>query len=143
MSQFNPACPRCMAQLKAMPLDAQVRIYTTEDWDAGAMAFIPRIMNQEQAVAAELLASAIGRYWRAYGTDCMGARLNSLLLILRDNAKRERVTRRILQARADINARARTEYERGDIAAAHEIEAEPTPDYPGDLRDEAWMRAAR
>lgn len=140
---MNPACPRCVAQHKAMPLDAQVRILLGEDWDADAATFIPRVMNQEQAVAAELLASAIGRYWRTYGTDCMGARLRSLLLVLRDNAKRERITRRILQARADINARARGHYERGDIAAAYAIETEPTPDYAGDGLDAAWMRAAR
>lgn len=140
---MNPACPRCTAQHKAMPLDAQVRILLVEDWSPDDMAFIPRAMNQEQAVAAELFITAVGRYWRAFGTDCMGGRLRSLLLILRDNAKRERITRRILQARADINAHARARYERGDTAGAHIIEAEPTPDYPGDVRDAAWMKAAR
>lgn len=140
---MNPACPHCIAQHKAMPLDAQIRILTTEDFDPTAMAFIPRAMNQAQAVAAELLSSAIGRYWRAFGTDCMGARLNSLLLILRDNSKRRRITERQLRARSSINALARERYEHGDIAAADEIESEPTPAYPGDDQDAAWMEAAR
>jgi hypothetical protein len=139
----DAACPRCIAQHKAMPLEAQVRILTTDDWSPETFAFIPRPMNQEQAVAAELLTSAIGRYWRAFGVECLGARLNCLLMILREQAKRMRINRRILQARAEINARARAQYQRGDIAAAHEIEDEPTPDYPGDIRDAEWMRAAR
>jgi hypothetical protein len=136
------ACARCIAQHKAMPLDQQIRIITTEDWSPGNHAFIPRPMNQEQAVAAELLTSAIGRYWRAFGVECLGARLNCLLLVLRDRAKRMRITARILRARAEINARARTCYERGDIAAAQAIEVEPTPDYPGATQDAAWMRSA-
>lgn len=140
---MNPACPRCIAQHKAMPLEHQMRMLTTEDWSPETFAFIPRAMNQEQAVAAELLTVGIGRYWRAFGTDCMGARIGALLLVLRDNAKRERITRRILQARADINARARQAYERGDIAGAGIIEAEPTPHYPGIDRDAAWMEAWR
>lgn len=140
---IEAACPRCVAQQKAMPLEAQMRIITTEDWSPETLAFIPRAMNQEQAVAAELLTSAIGRYWRVFGVECLGARLNCLLLILRDRAKRMRINARILKARADINWRARACYERGDHAAAHEIEAEPTPEYPGDAKDAEWMRAAR
>ena len=139
----DAACPRCIAQQKAMPLDAQIRILTTEDWSPEILAFVPRPMNQEQAVAAELLTSAIGRYWRSFGVECLGARLNCLLMILRDQAKRMRITTRVLRARTDINARARACYERCDIAAANEIEAEPTPEYPGDARDAEWMRAAR
>lgn len=143
MSPSSYSCPRCVAQQKAMPLEHQVRIFTTEDWSPEAYAFIPRPMNQEQAVAAELLIFAVGRYWRAFGVECLGARLNCLLLILRDRAKHMRINARILEARAEINARARTCYERGDIAAAYAIEAEPTPEYPGDVRDAEWMRAAR
>jgi hypothetical protein len=126
-----------------MPLEHQIRIFTTEDWSAEVCDFIPRPMNQEQAVAAELLTSAIGCYWRVFGVECLGSRLKCLLLTLRHEAKRIRITARVLRARADINARARTCYERGDIAAAHAIEAEPTPDYPGDARDAEWLRAAR
>lgn len=143
MSSPSLSCSRCVAQQKAMPVEHQVRIFTTEDWSAEACAFIPRPMNQEQAVAAELLTSAIGRYWRSFGVECLGARLNCLLMILRDQAKRMRITARVLRARADINARARARYECGDHAAAHQIEAEPTPEYPGDASDSEWMRAAR
>lgn len=142
MSPSSYSCPRCVAQQTAMPREQQIRILTTEDWSPETLAFIPRPMNQEQAVAAELLTAAIGSYWRAFGIECLGARLNCLLLILRDQAKRMRINTRILKARADINARARACYQRGDIAAAHAIEAEPTPEYPGDARDAEWMRAA-
>jgi hypothetical protein len=104
------------------------------------MAFIARPMNQEQAVAAELITSAICRYCHAFGVECTGARLKSLLLILRDRAKRMRITQRILEARSEINARARQCYDRGDNEAAHAIEAEPTPDYVGRDRDSAWLQ---
>jgi hypothetical protein len=137
----DAACPRCIAQHKAMPLEHQVRIITTEDWSPETLAFIPRPMNQEQAVAAELLTSAIGRYWRAFGVECLGARLNCLLLILRDRAKHMRITARILCARADINARARAAWQRGDTDAMRAIEAEPTPPYAGDGQDAQWLAA--
>lgn len=141
---FNgDACPRCMAQHKAMPLEAQLRVFTTEGWAPETLAFTPRAMNQEQAVAAELLTAAIWRYWKAFGVECLGARLNCLLLVLRDRAKRMRINQRILRARADINARARAAWERGDTDAMRAIEGEPTPDYPGADRDAAWMEAAR
>ena len=65
------------------------------------------------------------------------------ILILRDRAKRMRITQRILEARSEINARARECYDRGDHEAAHAIEAEPTPPYEWQDRDNAWMEASR
>ena len=143
MSAVRSTCPRCRTQQAALPLEAQIRILTTEDWNVEDMAFIPRPMSQEQAVAAELLISAIGRYWHAFGVECTGARLKSLLLILRDRAKRMRITQRILDARADINARARECYDRGDHQAAYAIQTEPTPPYAWQDRDTAWLEASR
>jgi hypothetical protein len=143
MSAARSTCPRCSARQAALPLEAQIRILTTEDWDIEQMAFVPRPMSQEQAVSAELLTAAIGRYWHAFGVECTGARLKSLLLILRDRAKRMRITQRILEARSEINARARECYDRGDHEAAHAIEAEPTPPYEWQDRDNAWMEASR
>lgn len=133
-------CPHCRAREAVVPIEAQLRILATEDWSPETLAFIPRAMTQQQAVAAEMLTTALASYWRAYGVAVTGARLNSLILVLRDMAKRERIMGRILAAREDINARARACYERGDRAGASAIEAEPTPDYPQRAADEAWLR---
>lgn len=135
-------CPHCRAREAVFPVEAQLRILATEDWSPETLAFIPRAMTQQQAVAAEMLTTALAGYWRAYGVAVTGTRLNSFILVLRDMAKRERIMGRILAARADINARARACYERGDRAAAQAIEAEATPDYPEKTRDEAWLREA-
>lgn len=134
-----PACLRCQAIDAAIPTEAQLRILTTEDWDPKVLAFLPRAMNQEQAVASEILAAAIGGFARAYGPEIAGARLSAVLDSLRVQIIRHRITLRILKAREPINARARIQYERCDYAAAHAIEAEPTPDYPGKARDDAWL----
>lgn len=132
-------CLECWARRQMLPPETLARITMTEDWAPEDMAFEPRPMTQEQAVAAELMTAAIGRYWKAFGVDLTGARLNALLLVLRERAKATRANARILQARAGINARARQAFGRGDTDAMRAIEAEPTPDYPGKARDDAWL----
>lgn len=122
-------CLECWSRRQMLPPENVARVTMTEDWSPEDMAFEPRPMTQEQAVAAELMTAAIGRYWKAFGVDLTGARLNALLLILRERAKATRANARILQARADINARARQAFGRGDTDAMRAIEAEPTPDY--------------
>ena len=136
-------CLECWARRQMLPPETLARITMTEDWSPEDMAFEPRPMTQEQAVAAELMTAAIGRYWKAFGVDLTGARLNALLLVLRDRAKAARVNARILQARAGINARARQAFGRGDTDAMRAIEAEPTPDYPGKERDDAALGIAQ
>lgn len=132
-------CLECWSRRQMLPPEALARITMTEDWALEDMAFEPRPMTQEQAVAAELMTAAIGRYWKAFGVDLTGARLNALLLVLRERAKATRANARILQARAGINARARQAFGRGDTDAMRAIEAEPTPDYPGKARDDAAL----
>jgi hypothetical protein len=132
-------CQRCQAIDDAVPTEAQLKILATEDWDPKRLAFIPRAMTQEQAVAAELLTAAMGRFARAYGPEIAGARLSAMLDSLRDNVIAYRITQRTLAARADINARARKAWEAGDVRKARTIEDEPTPDYPGKDADDAWM----
>lgn len=139
-SEHARSCLRCQAQEACIPTEAQLKIFATEDWSPETLAFMPRPMNLEQAVAAEMLTAALARYWRAFGVEVTGSRLNSFLLVLRDLAKRMRITRRRLDARDDINARARAAWERGDTDAMRAIEAEPTPDYPQRAADEAWLR---
>lgn len=136
-------CPHCRAREMAIPPEAALKILITEDWKNDSLAFEARPMNQEQAVAAALMANAVGHYWRAFGVELLGARLNALLLVVRERAKHMRISGRIIAARADINARAREAWERGDTKAVRAIEAEPTPDYPGRERDEAWLQGAR
>lgn len=136
-------CLECWARRQMLPPETLARITMTEDWSPEDMAFEPRPMTQEQAVAAELMTAAIGRYWKAFGVDLTGARLNALLLVLRDRAKATRANARILQARAGINARARQAFGRGDTDAMRAIEAEPTPDYPGKERDDAALGIAQ
>jgi hypothetical protein len=141
-AEIAAQCPRCRPQQLTQPSDLDLHILVSEGWSPETVAFVPLPMNQEQAVAAELLTSAIGRYWRAFGVECLGARLNCLLLILREQAKRMRTNMRILRARADINARARAAWQRGDTDAMQTIEAEPTPRYPGIDRDMDWLHNA-
>jgi hypothetical protein len=137
---FTPhVCLRCQSINAAIPTEAQLRIMATEDYDPKIIAFLPRAMTQEQAVASEMLIAAIGGFTRAYGPEIAGARLSAVLDSLRVQIIRHRITLRILKAREPINARARIQYARCDYAAAHAIEAEPTPDYPGKARDDAWL----
>lgn len=133
-------CPDCWAREQSPPPEALIHATMREDWAPEEMAFLPRPMTQDQAVAAELMTAAIGRYWKAFGVELTGARLNALLIVLRERARATRINARILKARSDINARARQAYGRGDTDAMRAIEAEPTPDYPGKAQDDAWLR---
>lgn len=142
-SHHPHTCLRCAAQEACIPTEAQLKIFATEDWSPETLAFTPRVMNQEQAVAAEMLTVALARYWRAFGVEVTGARLNSFILMLRDVAKRMRITRRVLDARGDINARARAAWEKGNTDAVRAIEAEPTPAYPQKAADERWLEESR
>lgn len=135
-------CLRCKARDASLPPEALLRALIEEDWDATREDFTPRAMDQDQAVAVALLDNALGKYIRAFGVDIAGARLNRLLMVLRHQARLARATARILEARSDINSRARDRYERGDIGGAHAIEAEATPDYPGKARDEKLVGVA-
>lgn len=141
-SQFHTPrteCDRCRAHDSAMPSAALLRALVSEDWSPADGEFYPRAMNQEQAVAIELLTPALGRFIAAFGVETAGARLNACLTVLRGQARRYRATQRLLEARADINARARERFERADRAGAEAIEAEPTPDYPQRERDQKLM----
>lgn len=140
-SQRQTACLHCKARRDAAPAEAQIRILANEDWIAEAGEFVPRAMTQEQAVASELLTSALGRFVSAYGVDIAGARLGALVSVLRAQAKRQKITERVLRARSEINRRARLAWELGDSDGAMEIQGEPTPDYPGKARDDAWLRS--
>ncbi len=133
-------CLECWAREQAMPHEAQLRVLANEDWIAEAGAFVPRAMTQDQAVSSEMLTAALGRFIGAYGVDLAGARLAAMLGVLRAQAKRQKIMARILAAREPINARARQAWGRGDTDAMRAIEAEPTPDYPGKARDDAWLR---
>lgn len=132
-------CLECWVREQAAPPEAQMRILAREDWLSETAAFIPRAMNQDQAVAAEMLTAALTRYVRAFGVSMAAPRIATMLMVLREQATRQMIMARILEARKAINARARACYARGDIGGAHEIEAEPTPDYPGKDRDDAWL----
>jgi len=133
-------CLACWAREQAAPLEAQLRILTHEDWEAETAAFVPRAMTQDQAVAAEMLTAALGRFIRAFGVNMAAPRIASMLMVLRHQAKWQKITSRILAARASINRRARAAWERGDTDAMRAIQDEPTPDYPGKARDDAWLR---
>lgn len=133
-------CITCWVREQAVPPEGQLRILVREDWLAETAAFVPRVMTREQGVAAELLTMALDRFVDAYGVDVAAPRIASILMVLRLQAKRQKVMARILTARAEINQRARQAWQRGGEAAARAIEAEPTPDYPGKARDDAWLK---
>ena len=133
-------CITCWAREQAVPPEGQLRILVREDWLAETAAFVPRVMTREQGVAAELLTMALDRFVDAYGVDIAAPRIASILMVLRLQAKRQMITARILAARADINRRARGAWDRGDTNAMREIEAEPTPDYPGKAKDDEWLK---
>lgn len=137
------SCERCKSIDDAVPTEAQLELLVSSDLNIEDLAFVPRAMSTEQAVASALLASALSKFARAYGVEVTGARLQSALGWLRVESRIFRIHNRIQEARADINARARAAWERGGEAAAREIEAEPTPDYPGKDRDDAWLAGGR
>lgn len=136
-------CPQCKAREACLPDQALLRALISEDWDATKEDFVPKAMNQDQAVAVALLDNALGKFITAFGVDVAGARFNRVLMTLRHQARLSRAMGRILEARSEINSRARDHYERGDIAGAHAIEAEATPDYEGKARDEQLMGVGR
>jgi hypothetical protein len=136
-------CLHCMAREQVMPPEAQIRVLVHEDWVAEVGAFEPRPMTQDQAVAAEMLTTALNRFIGVYGVDIAAPRIASTLGVLRLQAKRQMITNRIIAARAPINRRARAAWERGDTDAMRAIEAEPTPDYPGKALDDAWLGEAQ
>lgn len=133
-------CLTCWSREQAAPPEAQLRMLTHEDWCAEVGAFLPRAMNQNQAVASEMLTTALARFVHVYGVDIAAPRIATALIVLRLEAKRQKINSRILAAREPINARARAAWQRGGEAAARAIEAEPTPDYPGKASDDAWLR---
>ena len=133
------ACLRCKAMEAVLPPRELLLALTSADWSPADSAFLPRQNTLEQSVASELLVHAIGHYTRAYGVEVAGGRLRAILDDLRARARSLRISRRILDARADINARARMAWERGDTDAMRAIEDEPTPDYPGKAQDDAWL----
>ncbi len=137
------ACPRCKAQRDAVPPEAALRIIATEDWSEEAQTFVVRSMNQEQAVAAEMLTVALHKYWSAFGTPVTGARLTSFIQAVRFCAKNTVVQGRVMKARARIIARGRERELCGDMEGAERIYAEPTPDYPQKAADEAWLTRNR
>jgi len=132
-------CPHCAAREACVPIEAKLRLLLTEDFNVERGDFAPRTMNQEQAVAAELMTAAVARYWKAFGVELTGARITHLRNMLWLQAKQARITGRVLAARSAINARARLAYEVGDHDRAHQIEAEPTPDYEGRAADERFL----
>jgi len=135
-------CPHCAAREACVPIEAKLRLLLTEDFNVEREDFTPRAMTQEQAVAAELMTAAIARYWKAFGVELAGTRITALRNTLYLQAKQTRIMARILAARESINARARLAYEVGDVARAHQIEAEPTPDYPERAKDERFLGRA-
>jgi hypothetical protein len=135
-------CERCWAIDQAMPTEAQLKLLVSQDLGAEDLSFHPKAMNQDQAVAAELMTAVLARYVRAFGVHLAGARLNAALSWLRVEAKIHAVHGRILEARRDINARARERYDVGDTAGGQAIQNEPTPDYPGKEQDDAYLGRA-
>lgn len=133
-------CLSCVAREHAIPAEAQLRILASEDWAADIGAFEPRAMTQQQAVASEMLTTALHRFAGVYGVDVAAPRIAAMLQVLRLEAKRLKIMGRILAAREGINQRARRAWERGDTDAMRAIEAEPTPDYPGKASDDAWLK---
>lgn len=136
-------CPRCKAIDDAMPTEAQLLLLVSGDLNPEDLEFHPKPMNQAQAVASELVASSLAKFVKAYGVETAGARLQAALSWLRIEARIHRISERRREARKDINARARAAWQSGGEAAARAIEAEPTPDYPGKARDDAWLAGGR
>lgn len=136
-------CQRCKAIDDAVPTEAQLLLLVSGDLNPEDLEFHPVAMNQSQAVAAEMLTASLSRYVKAFGVETSGARLQAALSWLRIEARIHRIQERRREARKDINARARAAWQSGGEAAARAIEAEPTPDYPGKARDDAWLAGGR
>jgi hypothetical protein len=157
-SAYNPLlghgpinqCERCWAMDQAMPTEAQLKLLVSQDLGAEDLVFHPKAMNQDQAVAAEILTAALSRYVRHFGVHLAGARMNAAIRWLRVEAKIHAVHSRILEARQDINRRAELCRMFADGGSALDMDerlaailAEPTPDYPGKAEDDAWLAEGR
>lgn len=103
----------------------------------GADVFwLPECRTDEQRTARAALTLALHGYERAYGIDSTLQQLRmfiaSAVVLTRKNAAMDRVQ----AARADINLEAHRARREGKEALAREIEAQPTPDYPGKADDD-------
>lgn len=92
-----------------------------------------------QEVAAHTLTLALHAYIHEFGVLGAGYRLAETVKAIRFHAKAHAVSERILAARRPINQRMLELQSRGQWEEAEALVLEPTPDYPGKAKDDAWL----
>jgi len=98
--------------------------------------WIPKPTNSEQMEATLELAQSLRRYERAFGLESTIQQLTLLRAAAATIGRKNAATRRIHEARREINAEAAAARNAGNEAEAKAIESRPTPDYPQREADE-------
>lgn len=125
-----------MARDDSTPLEVRLEeLITGEQAD---IFWLPVARSDEQLRVQAALSTALVAYERAFGTENTIQQLDLLRVTTRAIARKNAAQRRILDARAQINADAAAAREAGNEDLAVEIESRPTPRYPqldADLRE--------
>lgn len=134
-------CPRCEAHDMSVPDEEDLRrlVQGVEGDGELEQAYEPLPTTLAQKVAAQALSQALSHYIGQFGIIGAGARISVTLNALRLLGKHAKITERQLEARRDINYRRLQAEAAGDRAFADAVMSEPTPDYPGKARDDAWL----
>ena len=119
-------------------IPVETRLIELISGNGSDLFWLPKAVTDEQIAAESALNAAVREYERAFGTSNLLQQLDLLAAATRLLTKKNAAQRRILDARAEINAAAAAARRAGNEARSREIEARPTPDYPGladDMRE--------
>lgn len=122
------------AHQAAIPMETRLADLILGEGSADFWA--PQCVTEEQTEATIALATAVREYERVFGLMNTVQQLRLLTATANTIGRKNAAQRRMLEARAAINARAAAARVDGDERRAEEIEAEPTPDYPEKAEDE-------
>ena len=111
-------------------IPVEIRLSELIHGNGSDLFWLPTPTNDEQVAAEAALSAAVREYERAFGTSNLLQQLDLLAATTRLLGRKNAAQRRILEARSEINAEAAAARKAGREAAAREIEAQPTPDYP-------------
>lgn len=111
-------------------IPVEIRLSELIHGNGSDLFWLPKPTNDEQVAAEAALNTAVRNYERAFGTSNLLQQLDLLVATARVLDRKNAAQRRILEARSEINADAAAARKAGREAAAREIEAQPTPDYP-------------
>ena len=111
-------------------IPVEIRLEELISGEGSEIFWIPKPTTDEQFAASGALSQAVRAYEKAFGTESTLRQLALLLETTQTISVKNAAMRRIREARADINAEAAALRQVGEEAAARDLEALPTPEYP-------------